>query len=48
MGVNSQPIYEDIGWLANRNDMVDEYLSYDTVPNVLIIPTYQQPGMIGT
>ena len=22
----SQPIYEDIGWLANRNDMVDEYL----------------------
>ena len=22
-----QPIYEEIGCLANRNDMVDEYLS---------------------
>ena len=23
----NQPIYEEIGWLANQNDMVEEYLS---------------------
>ena len=25
--VPDQPIYEEIGWVANRNDMVDEYLA---------------------